>query len=141
MTMPLFAEHPFGTPGSAGALRQQFVALSQWEEKYRQLICRARSSGGVGRMAAQAARDPPLPEPRLAGYTQASDGALHFFGDSEGRIVRGLLAVLLTAAEGKQPAEILGDDPLNLFDELGCAVNSAPYASGPDGPGEAMIRE
>ena len=44
---------------------------------------------------------------------------MHFFGDSEGRIVRGLLAVLLAACEGKSAAEILAKDPLALFDELG----------------------
>ena len=44
---------------------------------------------------------------------------LHFFCDSEGRIVRGLLAVLLTAIEGKSAAELLAHSPLALFDELG----------------------
>jgi len=44
---------------------------------------------------------------------------LHFYGDSEGRIVRGLLAVLLTAIEGKSAAQILSESPLALFDELG----------------------
>ena len=44
---------------------------------------------------------------------------LHFFGDSEGRIVRGLLAVLLTAVEGKSAAELLAHSPLMFFDELG----------------------
>ncbi len=49
-----------------------------------------------------------------------AEGKLHFFGDSEGRIVRGLLAVLLTAVEGKAPAaELLAHSPLALFDELG----------------------
>ncbi|MBW6090464.1 SufE family protein [Escherichia coli] len=37
------------------------------------------------------------------GYTVAENGKMHFFGDSEGRIVRGLLAVLLTAVEGEKP--------------------------------------
>lgn len=40
------------------------------------------------------------------GYEEDAEGRLHFFGDSEGRIVRGLLAVLLTAVEGKTRAGI-----------------------------------
>jgi len=40
-------------------------------------------------------------------------------GDSEGRIVRGLLAVLLTAIEGKTAAQLRNEDPLALFDDLG----------------------
>lgn len=52
------------------------------------------------------------------------NGKMHFFGDSEGRIVRGLLAVLLTAVEGKTAAELQAQSPLALFDELGlpCAT-------------------
>ncbi|PMC26267.1 cysteine desulfurase sulfur acceptor subunit CsdE, partial [Klebsiella aerogenes] len=53
------------------------------------------------------------------GYQVDAEGKMHFFGDSEGRIVRGLLAVLLAACEGKSAAEILANDPLALFDELG----------------------
>lgn len=53
------------------------------------------------------------------GYTVAENGKMHFFGDSEGRIVRGLLAVLLTAVEGKTAAELQAQSPLALFDELG----------------------
>lgn len=49
----------------------------------------------------------------------AENGKMHFFGDSEGRIVRGLLAVLLTAVEGKTAAELQAQSPLALFDELG----------------------
>ncbi|MGY3161338.1 sulfur transfer protein SufE [Ewingella americana] len=44
---------------------------------------------------------------------------MHFYGDSEGRIVKGLLAVILTTVEGKTPKEILQTDPLALFDTLG----------------------
>ena len=58
-------------------------------------------------------------------------GALHFYGDSEGRIVRGLLAVLLTAVEGKTPAQLLASDPLDLFEELGLRAQlSASRSSG-----------
>ncbi len=37
------------------------------------------------------------------GAEKSENGTLHFYGDSEGRIVKGLLAVLLTAIEGKTP--------------------------------------
>ncbi|WP_237578209.1 SufE family protein, partial [Klebsiella pneumoniae] len=59
-----------------------------------------------------------------------AEGRLHFFGDSEGRIVRGLLAVLLTAVEGKTRAGILAQDPLaaklreRLKSQFGVVKNS-----------------
>lgn len=120
MTNPLFAEHPFGTTVTEETLRAIFVPLTQWEDKYRQLIL-------LGKQL------PPLPEPLKTqakeiagcenrvwlGYAVHENGTMHFFGDSEGRIVRGLLAVLLTAVEGKTAAELLTRSPMDFFDELG----------------------
>uniref|UniRef100_UPI0022AC4E64 SufE family protein n=1 Tax=Klebsiella pneumoniae TaxID=573 RepID=UPI0022AC4E64 len=42
-----------------------------------------------------------------------------YIGDSAGRILRGLLAVLLPAVEGQTRAGNLPQDPPALFDELG----------------------
>ena len=141
MTTPLLAGHPFGTTVTPEALRQQFGALGQWEEKYRQLILLGKQLPSLSDELKAQAKEIPGCENRVwLGYTQAPDGTLHFFGDSEGRIVRGLLAVLLTAAEGKQPAEILAGDPLNLFDELGLRGQlSASRSQGLMALSEAMI--
>lgn len=38
MTSPLFAGHPFGTTVTEETLRNTFTPLTQWEDKYRQLI-------------------------------------------------------------------------------------------------------
>lgn len=43
---------------------------------------------------------------------------MHYYGDSDGRIVKGLLAILLTASEGKTPQQIMVSDPLALFQQL-----------------------
>ncbi len=65
---------------------------------------------------------------------------MHFFGDSEGRIVRGLLAVLLTAVEGKTVAELQAQSPLALFDELGLRAQlSASRSQGLNALSEAII--
>ncbi|MEX3018487.1 cysteine desulfurase sulfur acceptor subunit CsdE [Kluyvera sp. STS39-E] len=120
MTTTLKAEHPFGTLVTPESLRQQFGALSQWEDKYRQLILLGKKLPTLSDALKAQAQEIAGCENRVwLGYTQAPNGALHFFGDSEGRIVRGLLAVLLTAVEGKQPADILATEPLALFDDLG----------------------
>ena len=120
MTTTLKAEHPFGTVITPEALRQQFAALSQWEDKYRQLILLGKQLPALSDDLKERAKEIAGCENRVwLGYTLEANGALHFFGDSEGRIVRGLLAVLLTAVEGKQPAELLAAEPLALFDELG----------------------
>ncbi|MCP1106929.1 cysteine desulfurase sulfur acceptor subunit CsdE [Serratia nevei] len=128
----MLAPHPFGREITAEALIATFSTLKQWEDRYRQLIMLAK-------------RLPPLPEAlrreEIAlsgcenrvwlGHQLLEDGTLHFYGDSEGRIVRGLLAVLLTEVEGKTPQQIAALDPLALFDRLALRAQlSATRASG-----------
>ncbi|HGM6824654.1 TPA: cysteine desulfurase sulfur acceptor subunit CsdE [Serratia marcescens] len=128
----MLAPHPFGREITAEALIATFSTLKQWEDRYRQLIMLAK-------------RLPLLPEALRSeeialsgcenrvwlGHQLLEDGTLHFYGDSEGRIVRGLLAVLLTEVEGKTPQQIAALDPLALFDRLALRAQlSATRASG-----------
>ena len=120
MTSPLFAGHPFGTTVTEETLRALFIPLSQWEDKYRQLILLGKQLPALPDELKTQAKEIAGCENRVwLGHTLSEKGTLHCFGDSEGRIVRGLLAVLLTAVEGKTPAELLAHSPLGLFDELG----------------------
>ncbi len=120
MTSPAFAGHPFGTIVTEESLRQTFGALQQWEDKYRQLILLGKQLPAATDALKAQAREIPGCENRVwLGSVLGEDGKMHFFGDSEGRIVRGLLAILLTCVEGKTPAALVNDDPLALFDELG----------------------
>ncbi len=115
-----FAGHPFGHSITEETLRQTFLPLKQWEDKYRQLILLGKQLPSLSDELKAQAREIAGCENRVwLGWTAAENGALHFFGDSEGRIVRGMLAVLLTAIEGKLPQVLLAGDPLALFDELG----------------------
>lgn len=115
-----FAGHPFGHSITEETLRQTFLPLKQWEDKYRQLILLGKQLPSLSDELKAQAREIAGCENRVwLGCTSAENGALHFFGDSEGRIVRGMLAVLLTAIEGKLPQVLLAGDPLALFDELG----------------------
>ncbi|HEJ8007575.1 cysteine desulfurase sulfur acceptor subunit CsdE [Serratia marcescens] len=128
----MLAPHPFGREVTAEALIATFSTLKQWEDRYRHLIMLAK-------------RLPPLPEALRSeemalsgcenrvwlGHQLLEDGTLHFYGDSEGRIVRGLLAVLLTEVEGKTPQQIAALDPLALFDRLALRAQlSATRAGG-----------
>lgn len=120
MTSPLFAQHPFGTTVTEDTLRKTFVPLTQWEDKYRQLILLGKQLPALPEALKAQAKEIAGCENRVwLGYTRHENGSMHFFGDSEGRIVRGLLAVLLTAVEGKTAAELQTHSPMALFDELG----------------------
>lgn len=141
MTSPLLAGHPFGTTITADSLRQTFTPLNQWEEKYRQLILLGKQLPALSEDFKAQSHEIAGCENRVwLGYTCSSEGKMHFFGDSEGRIVRGLLAVLLTAVEGRPAAELLATDPLTLFDELGLRAQlSASRSQGLAALGDAVI--
>ncbi|RAU38330.1 cysteine desulfurase sulfur acceptor subunit CsdE [Enterobacter sp. ECC-175] len=119
MTLSALAGHPFGTTITEATLKQTFAPLTQWEEKYRQLILLGKQLPALSDELKAQAKEIAGCENRVWLGFCTSGGKLHFFGDSEGRIVRGLLAVLLTAVEGKSAAELLTHSPLALFDELG----------------------
>lgn len=116
----LLAPHPFGTLLTVDGLKQTFAAFTQWEDRYRQLIKLGKQLPALDEALKKPAIELSGCENRVwLGHQQQADGTLHFYGESEGRIVRGLLAVLLISVEGKLPEEVLQSDPLALFDELG----------------------
>ncbi len=101
--------HPFGATITEDTLGHTFAALKQWEEKYRQLILLGKQLPAMSEEEKAQAQEIPGCENRVwLGYQVRDNGTLHFFGDSEGRIVRGLLAVLLTAIEGKSAVSAAG---------------------------------
>ncbi|MCL2892970.1 cysteine desulfurase sulfur acceptor subunit CsdE [Brenneria tiliae] len=131
MTITL-APHPFGRQISAADLKTRFDACRSWEERYRQLILLAKQLPALPeRLKSEDIALTGCENQVWLGYQRQEDGTLHFYGDSDGRIVRGLLAVLLTAAEGKTAQALLEEDPLALFDALGLRAQlSASRSSG-----------
>ncbi len=138
----LLAPHPFGDSITPEELAQKFSAYRQWEDRYRQLIL-------MGKQLPALPDELKTPEIELSGcenrvwlgHQIRPDGSLHFYGDSEGRIVRGLLAVLLTAVEGQQPGALLEGDPLALFDRLGLRDQlSSSRSAGLAALAEAVLR-
>lgn len=120
MTEQRHGDHPFGRDINSGDLARRFADCRQWEQRLRQIIELAKAL-------------PVLPEtlktPEAVltgcenrvwlGHQRLDDGRLHFYADSDGRIVKGLLAVVLAAVEDKTPEQLSGQDPLALFDALG----------------------
>lgn len=142
MSLPLFAPHPFGTLMTPDSLRTQFSIFRQWEERYRQLILLGKQLPALPDALKSDDIELNGCENRVwLGHQLMDDGRLHFFGESEGRIVRGLLAVLLTAVEGKTAAQLQQDDPLALFEQLGLKeLLSASRSAGLQAMADAVMR-
>ena len=100
-----------------------FEFLDDWEDRYRYVI-------ELGK------RLEPLPEAQktdankvrgcasqvwLVTNSKDEDGrpVLHFAGDSDALIVRGLVAIAIALFDGKTPPEIVATDADELFDRLG----------------------
>ncbi|BCQ36300.1 hypothetical protein ERHA54_38920 [Erwinia rhapontici] len=142
MSLPLIASHPFGTLITPGTLRAQFSHFRQWEERYRQLILLGKQLPALPDELRSADIELTGCENRVwLGHQLMADGRLHFFGESEGRIVRGLLAVLLTAVEGKTATQLQQDDPLALFEQLALKEQlSASRSAGLQAMADAVMR-
>ncbi|PWC21179.1 cysteine desulfurase sulfur acceptor subunit CsdE [Brenneria roseae subsp. roseae] len=123
--------HPFGRQIRVADLQARFDACRSWEERYRQLILLAKELPALPEALKNDAISLSGCENRVwLGYQRQEDGTLHFYGDSDGRIVRGLLAVLLTSVEGKTAEILLQEDPLTLFDRLGLRAQLSASRSG-----------
>jgi cysteine desulfuration protein SufE len=111
-----------------------FSLLDEWDDRYRYLI-------ELGRTL------PPLPDEdrtdanKVQGCasqvwmtTRIAPGGngnpvLTFDGDSDAHIVRGLVAVLFALNSGKHAREILDNDAIALFEQLGLREHLTPQRS------------
>ena len=104
-----------------------FEYLDDWEDRYAYLIDLGKAVEGLS-------DEERSEESRVKGCTSqvwlvwsvSGEGAerrLHFRGDSDAHIVRGLVSVLLSAYTDKSPAEVLAVDIEALFKRMGLERN------------------
>ncbi|WP_417605973.1 cysteine desulfurase sulfur acceptor subunit CsdE [Oceanimonas baumannii] len=119
--------HPFGTEITDTEVRTLFAAAQGWEARYRQLILLARQL-------------PPLAEANKVDTNaihgcesqawlvarQDEQGRWQFHCDSDARIVKGLMAVVLAALSNKTAADIAAFDMDAYFKELQLLSHLSP---------------
>ncbi|NNC23853.1 SufE family protein [Salinisphaera sp. USBA-960] len=100
-------------------LKDTFEMLPDWEERYRYII-------DLGRNLEPLADDERNEASRVRGCMsqvwlvadECDDQKLHFRGDSDAHIVRGLIGVLLMIYSDKTPREIADTDINQIFTDL-----------------------
>ncbi|MBL8548402.1 MAG: SufE family protein [Hyphomonadaceae bacterium] len=120
---------------AARELAEEFAFFSDWEERYAHVIDLGRTLEPLApeerneenRVRGCASQVWLVTEPNLTDGTP--DGALHFRGDSDAHIVRGLIAVLFRIFQDRTAAEILGLEPREIFERLGLAQSLTPQRS------------
>ena len=100
-----------------------FDLLDDWEDRYRYIIELGR---GLPTLAESERSDANkvrgcASQVWLSTHPTTRDGKtiLHFAGDSDALIVRGLVAIAIALFDGKTPAEIGSIDAQAVFDRLG----------------------
>lgn len=112
--------HPFGREITLDLLLNDFQKSRAWEDKYRQLIQLARKLPPLTDELKTPEREIKGCENRVwLGAELILDGKYHFYGDSDGRIVKGLLAIILTVIENKTAKEIADTNISAVFEQLG----------------------
>ncbi|WP_338889363.1 SufE family protein [Aeromonas rivipollensis] len=116
-----------GLEPNADSIRQQFAAAHGWENQYRLII-------QLGRQLPVLPAEWQTEEHRLKGCEsqawlkgeKSEDGCWHFSCDSDARIVRGLIVIVLAALNHQSAEVIQAFDIEAYFSELGLEKHLSP---------------
>ena len=112
-------------------LAEDFEFLDDWEDKYRYVI-------EIGRELEDMPETDKTDENKVQGCvsqvwltyevdtSDPEDPVIRFRGDSDAHIVRGLVAIMLSAYSGKRASEIIRLDENEIFARLGLIENLTP---------------
>lgn len=124
--LPSSNSHPFGISVSSDDIVETLSFFDDWEERYRYLI-------DLGKELPEMPADKQTDEHVIRGcqskvwlHHQFQDGKLWFEADSDAFIVKGLLALVLAAYNGKSAEEILRFDIDAYFDSLDLMSHLTP---------------
>jgi len=111
-----------------------FSLLDEWDDRYRYVIELGRTLEPLPDSAHNDANKVHGCASQVWLLTQVKpDGSggpiLHFLGDSDAHIVRGLIAILFALYSGQSAKAILAADALALFDKMGLREHLTPQRS------------
>ena len=114
---------------SLETLLEDFALFDDWEERYRFIIELGNGLAPLSDAEHNEANKVPGCVSQVWLVTEAQDDRLHFRGDSDAHIVRGLVAILLDLYKGKTRAEIASFDAESAFSQLGLSEHLTPQRS------------
>ena len=103
-----------------------FENANNWQERYRQIMLLGKTLPKLDEAYRVESAQVRGCESNAWLYHSAIEGKHYFVADSDARIVKGLIGLLLTACHGKTSAEIAGFDIEGYFDMLGLTGQLSP---------------
>ena len=124
--MTAFPTSPFGTEITSEDIVQTMQQFKGWEDRYRQVI-------QWGKKLPVMPEEMKSEQVTVSGceslvwlVSQQEEGVWHFCADSDARIVRGLIALVMAAFEGKTSQQIQDFDVDGYFEQLGLITHLSP---------------
>lgn len=124
-TDPIAADLP-----TLADISENFALLDDWDDRYRYVIELGRTLAPLSEAEHDGSYKVPGCVSQVWLVTEVAPGpVLHFRGDSDAQIVRGLVAILLAMLSGRSAAEIMAADPVAEFERLGLREHLTPQRS------------
>jgi cysteine desulfuration protein SufE len=116
------------------SIRDDFASLDDWEDRYRYVIelghtlepLSAASHNGANKVRGCVSQVWLEVKPTVNSNGQIT---LHYRGDSDSHLVRGLIAIAIALFSDRTPEEILGVDAHGVFRALGFEQHLTPQRS------------
>jgi len=117
---------------SLQSIIEDFELLDDWEDKYRYVIELGRELPDMPEAEKTDANkvNGCVSQVWLVAETENGDGkTVTFRGDSDAHIVRGLVAIMISALSGQPAEEVVGYDAEGLFRQIGLDSHLTPQRS------------
>ncbi|EOD81075.1 Cysteine desulfurase CsdA-CsdE, sulfur acceptor protein CsdE [Grimontia indica] len=110
--------HPFGTDISTEDILNEMSQCKSWEDKYRLVIQMGKKLPNMDETLKEESISVPGCESKVWLTWKICEGVYYFSADSDARIVKGLLAIILAAVEMKSKEDILTFNFENYLEAL-----------------------
>jgi cysteine desulfuration protein SufE len=124
--MHSFPDSPFGATITSDDIVEKMATFHGWEDRYRQVI-------QWGKKLPQMPEELKSEQVTVAGcesqvwlVAQQYGDVWHFCADSDARIVRGLIALVMAAFDGKTSQQIQAFDIDDYFEKIGLIAHLSP---------------
>lgn len=118
MADPAITDNPFGSAITSDDILDTLTFFDSWEERYKYIIDLGKELPPMAVAKKDEAHLVRGCQSQVWIDAQYCEGKLYFAVDSDAFIVKGLLAVILAAYNGKTPDEILAFDIDGYFEQL-----------------------